>query len=129
MAQKLMQKEHTDITQVINEIAEEIDSVLDSRNKERYFEEIILLYSFIENLLKWLVAVKILWQKSDKELTQKEVNRLRSSCKKLSFYNALDMALCISLIDFNLYKGIDKLVRGIRLPDGNGRLLSENCSH
>jgi len=26
-------------------------------------------------------------------------------------------------------QGIDKLVRGIRLLDGNGRLLSENCSH
>ena len=70
MAKKLMQKEYTDITQSINEIAEEINLVLNSRSKERYFEEIIMLYSFIENLLKWLVFVKILWQKSDKELTQ-----------------------------------------------------------
>lgn len=107
MAQESMQKKYTDITQVINEIAEEINSVLDSRNKERYFEEIILLYSFIENVLKWLVFVKILWQKSDKELTQKEANKLRSSCEKLKFYNALDMAFRGSLIDFNLYKRID----------------------
>jgi len=69
MAKKLMQKEYTDITRSINEIAEEINLVLNSRSKERYFEEIIMLYSFIENLLKWLVFVKILWQKSDKELT------------------------------------------------------------
>lgn len=104
-----MQKEYTDITQSINGIAEEINLVLNSRNKERYFEEIILLYSFIENLLKWLVFVKILWQKSDKELTQKEANKLRSFCKKLNFYNALYMAFSISLIDFNLYKRIDMI--------------------
>ena len=109
MAKKLMQKEYTDITQSINEIAEEINLVLNSRSKERYFEEIIMLYSFIENLLKWLVFVKILWQKSDKELTQKEANKLRSFYKKLNFYNALYMAFSIDLIDFSLYKRIDMI--------------------
>jgi len=104
-----MQKEYTDITQSINEIAEEINLVLNSRSKERYFEEIIMLYSFIENLLKWLVFVKILWQKSDKELTQKEANKLRSFYKKLNFYNALYMAFSIDLIDFSLYKRIDMI--------------------
>jgi hypothetical protein len=109
MAKKLTQKEYTDITRSINEIAEEINLVLNSRSKERYFEEIIMLYSFIENLLKWLVFVKILWQKSDKELTQKEANKLRSFCKKLNFYNALYMAFSIDLIDFSLYKRIDMI--------------------
>ena len=104
-----MQKEYTDITQSINGIAKEINLVLNSRSKERYFEEIIMLYSFIENLLKWLVFVKILWQKSDKELTQKEANKLRSFYKKLNFYNALYMAFSIDLIDFSLYKRIDMI--------------------
>ena len=104
-----MQKEYTDITQSINGIAKEINLVLNSRNKERYFEEIILLYSFIENLLKWLVFVKTLWQKSDKELTRKEANKLRSFYKKLNFYNALYMAFSIDLIDFSLYKRIDMI--------------------
>jgi len=48
-----MRKKYNNITQTINDIAEEINSVLNSRNKEKYFEKIILLYSFIENGLKW----------------------------------------------------------------------------
>ena len=107
MAKKSTRKEYADITQVINEIAEEINSVLNSCNKEKYFEEIVLLYSFIENLLKWLVFVKILWRKTGEELTREEVNKLESFCKRLNFYNALNVAYSIDLIDSNLYRGID----------------------
>jgi len=109
MAKESMRKEYTDITQAINEIAEEINSVLNSRNKEKYFEEIVLLYSFIENLLKWLVFVKILWKKPGEELTHEEVNKLKSFCKRLNFYNALNVSYSIDLIDSNLYSGIDKV--------------------
>jgi len=104
-----MRKEYKDITQAINDIAEEINSVLNNRNKEKYFQGIILLYSFIENILKWLVFVKILWEKADKELPEEEVNSLQSFCKKLSFYNALNIALSIDLIDFRLYKRINAI--------------------
>jgi len=109
MTRKTIHKEFLDITQPINEIAEEINSVLNSRKKEEYFEKIILRYSFIENLLKWLVFVKALWKKADKELPQEEVDKLRSFCKKLNFYNALNIALSIDLVDLNLYKRIDAI--------------------
>jgi len=109
MTKKPKHKEYLDITQPINEIAEEINSVLNSRKKEKYFVEIILLYSFLENLLKWLVFVKTLWEKVDKELPQEEVKKLKSFYKKLDFYNALNVALSIGLVDFNLYKRIDAI--------------------
>jgi len=104
-----MRKKYNNITQTINDIAEEINSVLNSRNKEKYFEKIILLYSFIENVLKWLVFIEILWEKADKELPQEEVDKLRSFCVELSFYNALNIALSINLIDFKLYKRINAI--------------------
>jgi len=101
--------EDSDITKVINEIAEEINSVLDNCKQEGYFQEVILLYSFIENLLKWLVFVKILWNKSSRELIENEVDKLWSYCKRLTFYNALNVALLIDLVDFDLYQRIDAI--------------------
>jgi len=98
-----------DIRQPISEIANEVNSVLDNRKKERYFEKIVLLYSFIENLLKWLVFVKTIWDKCEKELADAEADRLRSFCKRLNFYEASNVALSIDLIDFNLYREIDAI--------------------
>jgi len=103
----LIQKNYNDITQPIDEIAEEINLTLNNRYKEKYFEKIVLLYSFIENLLKWLVFAEIIWQKSSKKLNIAEIKRLRSFCKKLNFNNALHIALSIGLIDFKLYRRID----------------------
>lgn len=102
-------KKHTHVTDAINEVAEEVYLVLDDCIKDRYFQEIVLLYSFIENLLKWLVFVKIMWDKSDRAINEKEWKRLQSHCKRLTFYNALSMALSIDLIDFGLYERIDAI--------------------
>ena len=65
------------------------------------------MYSFIENLLKWLVFVKIMWMKADKELSRKEMKELEKFCKHLRFYDALEAGLMIDLVDFNLYKRIN----------------------
>lgn len=99
-----------DIRKTVNEIGEEVEQVLESRNKEKYFEEIILLYSLIENLLKWSVFVKIFREKIDeRELSKEELITLSDFCRKLTFYNALNVSLSVKLTDFNLYKKIDKV--------------------
>jgi len=103
-----MQK-NNDMAQIVNEIAEEINSVLNNRNRERYFQEIVLLYSFIENLLKWLVFVKILWEKTAEGPIVKPLNKVRFSCGRLTFNNALNMAYSIGLIDFALYEKLDSI--------------------
>ncbi len=102
-------EEYNDISKVINKIGEEINSVLNTRNKEKYFDGIILLYSFVENILKWLVLIKILWEKANKELSQKELKHLRSFYGRLNFYNALNIALSIDLIDFKLFERINTI--------------------
>lgn len=100
------------IAQTINEIAEEVNRVLNDSVTGEYFDAIILLYSFIENMLKWLVFSRTLWQKSGKEtLSTKEVDRIRSFCRGLGFYNALNIALSIDLVGFDLYKEIDTIRR------------------
>jgi hypothetical protein len=44
-----MKKQHDydDITTIINSIGGEINAVLNDRKKEKYFDSIVLLYSFI----------------------------------------------------------------------------------
>ena len=59
--------------------------------------------------MKWLVFVKTLWKKADKELPQEGVDKLQSFCKKLNFYNALSVAVFIDLVDFNLHKRLDAI--------------------
>lgn len=99
------------IVRTVNDIGEEVDLVLESRNKEKYFEGIVLLYSFIENLLKWLIFVKIIWGKSDRVLHPDEVEKLRSFCRRLDFFTALNAGLSLDLIDLSLYRRIDRVRR------------------
>lgn len=104
---------HVDIRDVINETAEEVNAVLNGRIEEKYFDHIVLLYSFIENLLKWLIYVKVHWEKSKlvKEMSKKEFDRIEQFCRDLRFYNSLQIALLIDLVDFDLYQRIDKVRR------------------
>jgi hypothetical protein len=102
-------EEYEDITEVINEIADDINSILSDCEKERYFECIVLLYSFIENLLKWLVFIKLLWEKSDKVLKEEEVKIIRLLAKDLRFYDVLRISYGIKLIDLKLFKRLDEI--------------------
>jgi hypothetical protein len=99
-----------DVAKVVNEIGYEVEQVLKSHNEEKYFEEIILLYSLIENLLKFSVFVKIFWGKvAEKELSKEEAVKLSGFCWRLSFYDALNIGLSLDVIDFDLYKAIEKV--------------------
>lgn len=102
-------EEYEDITEVINEIADDINSILNDCEKERYFECIVLLYSFIENLLKWLVFIKLLWEKFDKTLRKEEIEIIRLLAKDLRFYDVLRISYSIKLIDFKLFKRLDEI--------------------
>lgn len=95
----------------VNEIGKEVEEVLESRKEERYFEEIMLLYSLIENLLKWLVFVEVSRSRNwwEGELSKEDVDNFRQFCRQLRFYDALNIGLFIKLIPFKLYKEIDKV--------------------
>lgn len=102
------QKDYADIAEAINDIVEEINSTLDDCKKEKYFGGIVLLYSFIENLLKWLVFAKLLWE-INRILSDEEIKTLRQFCKRLTFYNAQHVALAVSIIDWRLFKRLDAI--------------------
>jgi hypothetical protein len=97
-----------DLTRAINDVADEVNSVLNSRSEDRYFQEIALLYSFIENILKWLVWINLMWKKTG-SLSVDSMLKLRSFCDGLSFYQAVNFAYSVDLIGEELYAGIDSI--------------------
>lgn len=105
--------EEINIADVINKIGQEVNLVLSKGRRQRYFDNIVLLYSFIENLLKWLIFVKMGWEKCriDRLMNGKEVESIEKFCRDLSFYNSLQIVLLVDLVDFKLYQKIDKIRR------------------
>jgi hypothetical protein len=93
---------------MIDLIADEVNSILNKRQKERYFDSVMLLYSVIENLLKWIVYTDIVWEKYSKKIlrvtknARREEKEIHRFCKRLSFYNALSIALARGWLDYRL---------------------------
>jgi len=106
----MKKKDDFNIVKVVNEIVGEVGLVMVRDDEAKYFEEIMLLYSLIEHLLKWAVFTKISDdRRGDKELTKKDLDDLRYFCTQMRFYDALNIALFVELIDLNLYKEINKV--------------------
>ena len=106
----MKKKDDFHIVKVVNEIVKEVGMVMVQNNEEKYFEGIILLYSLIEHLLKWVVYTKISDdRRGDEELTKKDLDDFRYFCTQMRFYDALKIALFVELLDLNLYKEIDKV--------------------
>lgn len=109
----MAKKKHTDITVPINKLIDEVNNCLDNNEETKYFQNLALLYSFQENILKWLVFIKICWDKSDPklkgggEVEVEEFNKIKNFCSQLSYYQAQNLALSFNVIDLNLYKKID----------------------
>lgn len=92
----------------INEVADEVNNILNKRQKERYFESVALLYSFIENVLKWLVFAQALWVRAKDKITAKDYKTIRDFAKNLTFYNTSNMAYTSGLIDHDLFMRISE---------------------
>jgi hypothetical protein len=93
----------------MNDVEEEINSILGKRQSSRYFEGIMILCSFIEDSLTWLVLVPALRNKWEKRrVSQREIRELRDFCNQLSCRSLLDLALMMDLLDYDLYKKIDE---------------------
>jgi len=98
------------ITEPFNEIACDIKDVVENDRKERYFEAVLIMHMFIENILKWLVLTKVAWSKEQKaSIGEEEWETLQTFCKKTSFDRALKMALAISVVSWPLYQELDAL--------------------
>ena len=110
MKEKISSK---DIFQTINELVGEINQILNEFQKEKYFYGIILIYSFIENILKYFVALEVIWRKSEKRWNKEEKKLMKkfleNFCKRLSFVNAVNLAFSLDIINFNLYEKIERI--------------------
>lgn len=99
-----------DIRDSINAIADEINSDLNTRQANKYFQDIVLLYSFIENLITWLVFIKLLWDRtSSKMMSEHEFKVVRAFCRRLNFASMLDLALAVKLINRKLHKRCNEI--------------------
>ena len=94
----------------VNDLGRDIDTVLNRKRKTRYFESIALLYSFIEDLLKWLVFIKIVWNKSEKGvMPDGEWEQLKQCCNQLNFYQLLNTGLSVDLFTYSFFRRLDKV--------------------
>jgi len=105
-------KQYADITLLINEIGKEINGTLNARQADKYFEGIVLLYSFIENLLKWLAWIELLWISAERrDLRPGDWKPVHDYAKSLSFYNAQQLAFSLNLLDRKLFTDLDTIRR------------------
>lgn len=112
------------IIQITNRIGIEVSGTLERNDSKLYFQEVVLLYSLAENLLKFLVATNDCWiascQKSDeayaieKRGEQVDANYcdvdfgiLRQNVKKMVFRDVIKIAFNEHLINEKLKRKLD----------------------
>lgn len=99
------------LTNAIRRAEEDVATILNEQDSDRYLEGIVLMNSLLENVLKWLVYVKILWERSDHFMRDREVDVMRQFCNQQDFYSMLNLALVTGLIDHKLFNRIDEIRR------------------
>ncbi len=97
------------IFDLIDEIADTINSMLNEKKREHYLGGILMLYSFIEKLLILLVYIKIVWNKSQKVLNEDELGHLKDFCNQQEFYTLLRLGLAVDLVDPTLFKKLESV--------------------
>lgn len=98
------------LTDEINAVGDEINAILNEKQKDRYFEGIAIIHSFIEDVLKWLVFTQIVWNRSREEFSSMapgEVEQIRNYCNQLNFYALLNVGLATGLLTFKLFKRLN----------------------
>ena len=108
----MAKKKYADITIPINQLVNEVNKCFDENIEEKYFQNLILLNSFYENILKWLIFIQFCWNKSSPraknkgEIEDETYATMRNYCSQLTFYQAESLALTMDLIDLSLHKKI-----------------------
>jgi len=113
----LKKRKQKDLIEIVNEIGEDIDSILDERKTERYLEGIVLTYSLIENILKYTVFLKRSWDQNcsdvDNDLPLEKISehteKIHKECSKYNFYKSLENAHELGLIDDKLQSMINEI--------------------
>lgn len=95
----------------INTLSRMINDILNQKQRDRYFEGIAFLHSFIEDLLKWLVFTQILWNKVERSVpvANREVEEIRGYCNQLNFNSLLNVGLIVNLINYQEFIKINSI--------------------
>lgn len=117
MSKKASSKERPNLEKILIDIGNNLNRVLSEKKESEYFENIVLNYGLIENLLKYNVFLKITWDQTafdidnsvDKKESMRKFNMMCDYCEKLSFFQAGELAIAINLIDCSLYDRITKI--------------------
>src|SRR5947208_14355904 len=88
------------LTNALQRVAADVTNILSKHQSSRYCEGSVLMYSMSENVLKWTVFVKLLWEKCDHIRSKSETQRLTRFCNQQDFYSALNLALASDLIKY-----------------------------
>jgi hypothetical protein len=99
------------LTSAVERVEEDIRAILRKRKSTRYFEGIVLMYSLIENVVKWLVFLKLVWDKCDRVLAERELGSLKQFVNQQDFSSSLNLAFVTGLINHSLFFSIDKIRR------------------
>jgi len=99
------------LTNAVVRVEQDVRAILARGQSTRYFEGIVLMYSLIENVLKWLVYLKVIWDKCDRLLPQREVDILKQFCNQQDFRSALNLALVTGLVGHRLFSRIERVRR------------------
>ncbi len=100
------------LTDEINSVANEINSILELKQEDRYFEGIAIVHSFVENLLKWLVFTQIVWNRSREDrplMAPGEVEQIKDYCNRLNFYSLLNEGLNAGLLTFDVFNRLNDI--------------------
>lgn len=107
-------QKNLELTEEITAVANEINTILNLKQKDRYFEGIAIVHSFIEDMLKWLVFTQIVWNRSREEsqsMMTGEVEKIRAYCNGLNFYSLLNTGLATGLFTFDFFTKLDNTRR------------------
>jgi len=106
------------IPEIITDIANELKRIVDENDQDKYLEAIVLNYSFIENILKYTIFLKITYNhacdqtrkgKESDENAGKFGDQMKTFCKKIPFFQAQNIALAHGVIDIPLSEKINKI--------------------
>ena len=104
-----MPKRLLKLTNALVRIERDVTTILTKYQSSRYLEGMVVMYSVIENVLKWTVFVKLIWDRCDRNIPWGERERLRAFCNQQDFYSALNLALASGLIGYGLFRRLDKI--------------------
>ena len=106
--EKLPDDKRVDIFTAINRAGDEVNSTLNEKKEGMYFQAMVLLYSLIENLIKMVTLMQLLWNKTEGNILDGEAQTLRKFVLNSYYATVVKLAYSIGLVDYPLFQ---KLIR------------------